>query len=242
MTKKTKKILLCALAALALLAAACWAYLADYYPAGEQAKALLSGDETVAVRAIDSGYLLDGPGQDAALIFYPGGKVECEAYLPLLHALAQAGTDCFLVRMPGNLALLGMNRAATLTREYAYAHWYLGGHSLGGVAAAMYASAHPEGIEGMVLLAAYSTKPLPDSLRALTLYGSEDGVLNRDKLAKCAQNLPADARMAVLPGGNHAQFGDYGPQKGDGAATVSPEEQLRWAVTEIQKMINGESL
>jgi hypothetical protein len=29
----------------------------------------------------------------------------------------------------------------------------------------------------------------------------------------------------VLEGGNHAQFGSYGPQRGDGTATLSASEQ-----------------
>jgi len=38
-------------------------------------------------------------------------------------------------------------------------------------------------------------------------------------------NWPENARETVIAGGNHAQFGDYGPQKGDGAAEISGEAQ-----------------
>ena len=96
----------------------------------------------------------------------------------------------------------------------------------GGAMAALYA-AREEGLAGLVLLAAYATKPL--ALPVLEIHGSEDGVLNRQKLMEGEQYLPDGALSLELPGGNHAQFGDYGPQKGDGLAAILPEEQ--WDLT-----------
>ena len=57
------------------------------------------------------------------------------------------------------------------------------------------------------------------------MYGSEDQVLNRGKLADSAALMPEGARTIEIVGGNHAGFGAYGPQEGDGTATVSAEEQ-----------------
>jgi hypothetical protein len=37
--------------------------------------------------------------------------------------------------------------------------------------------------------------------------------------------LLPDANGVELPGGNHAQFGDYGPQDSDGTTTIAPDEQ-----------------
>lgn len=59
----------------------------------------------------------------------------------------------------------------------------------------------------------------------LSLYGSEDQVLNREKLAQSHALMPANFTEAVIQGGNHAQYGDYGAQKGDGTATITAEEQ-----------------
>ena len=147
--------------------------------------------------------------------------------------------DCFLVRMPLNMAFMDLNAAAAVQADYAYDRWSLGGPSLGGAMAAVYAAEHGDGLSGLILLAAYATKPLDQHLAVLELHGSEDGVLNRDKLEQGRQYLPSSALAEELPGGNHAQFGDYGPQKGDGAATVSREEQTRWAVDRIEGMILG---
>ena len=81
-------------------------------------------------------------------------------YLPLLYKLAEQGMDCFLLKMPFNLAFLGQNKAEKIMDSYDYEYWYLSGHSLGGAMAASYASGHLDRLEGLVLLAAYPTKSL----------------------------------------------------------------------------------
>ena len=239
MKKRTKRVLLILALALVLLGAVCAVYFGTYSRATPEAAALLQGSDAVQVKAVSKGWLLDGPGTEDALIFYPGGKVEATAYLPLLTALAEDGVDCFLVRMPLNMAFMDLNAAAAVQADYAYDRWYIGGHSLGGAMAAVYAAEHGEGLSGLILLAAYATKPLDGRLAVLELHGSEDGVLNRDKLEQGRQYLPASALSEELAGGNHAQFGDYGPQRGDGTATISREEQTRWAVDRIEGMILG---
>lgn len=216
-------------AALLALAAAFWLYTADYYRADEAAKAALASDGAVTVSRTDYGWLFDGPSGERALIFYPGAKVEEIAYAPLLHRIAAEGIDVCLVEMPFRLAVLAPNRADRVMETEEYANWYIGGHSLGGAVAANYASDHGEKLRGLVLLASYATHPLDPELQVLLVVGSEDGVVNRAKLEAGMQYLPADAVFYTIPGGNHAQFGSYGPQRGDGEAWISPEEQ--WAET-----------
>ena len=43
------------------------------------------------------------------------------------------------------------------------------------------------------------------------MYGSEDGVLNMEKNGSYETTVEI-----VIPGGNHAGFGSYGAQNGDG--------------------------
>ena len=239
MSKKKKRVLLILGLALLLLGVACGIYFGTYSHASPEAAALLRGGSAVEVQAMDGGWLLNGPGTGDALVFYPGGKVEPTAYLPLLTALAEDGVDCFLVKMPLNLAIFDTDAAATVQDAYEYDRWYIGGHSLGGACAAMYAAEHGDRLSGLILLAAYATKPLDESLAVLELHGSEDRVVNRDKLAEGRRYLPASAVSEELAGGNHAQFGDYGPQKGDGVATVSRAEQTAWAADRIEQLILG---
>ena len=239
MKRRTKRVLLILGLALAALGLVCGVYFGTYSRATPQAAALLQGSDAVQVKAVDKGWLLDGPGTRDALIFYPGGKVEATAYLPLLTTLAADGLDCFLVKMPLDLAVFRTEAAAPIQKAYAYDRWYIGGHSLGGACAALYAARHPDRLSGLVLLAAYATKPLDEGLSVLELHGSEDGVLNRKKLEEGRKYLPASARSEELPGGNHAQFGAYGPQKGDGAAAVSREQQTAWTAERIEGLIFG---
>lgn len=205
----------------------------NYYHASEEAIALLDSTGSVTVTEIPEGLFVDGPGTDQALIFYPGGKVEYSAYLPICYAMAENGLDCFIVKMPFNYAFFGINRADTIMDQYSYDSYVMGGHSLGGAMAAIYTSKNPEQVDELLLLAAYSTKVIPDSVAVLTIYGSQDQVLNLDKLQESAQNLPADAVQLVLEGGNHAGFGNYGAQDGDGAADISQEEQQSQTVDAV---------
>ena len=196
--------------------------------------------DSVLVTEMPDGLYLDGPGDETALIFYPGAKVEYTAYLPLLSELADQGIDCFLIKMPCNLAIFGQNKAKNIMDSYEYDHWYLSGHSLGGAMTASYASGHLESLNGLVLLAAYPTKSLKsDSFSVLSLYGSEDGVLNMEKVEEGKAYMPVDYAEVCIEGGNHAQFGNYGEQKGDHAADISREEQQAQTVEAILKMMEA---
>ena len=230
MKKRARIILSVCLTFLLVIGIGGYAYMSDYYHADETALEAMAY-QTGRVQTEQDGDVIWFVPKDpiAGLIFYPGGKVEHTAYAPLLHACAENGILCALVRMPGNLAVLDANAADGLRKEYPeISTWYIAGHSLGGAMAANYAAAHAEDFDGLILLAAYSTKDLTGApLRVLSVYGSEDGVMNRESYEKNRANLPADTTEVVLDGGCHAQFGCYGPQAGDGIPAISGEEQLR---------------
>lgn len=225
-----------------IIAAGAW-YVNDYYHSEVSVETYSENGGVVKVVEINEGLFLDGSGERDAVIFYPGAKVEYTAYLPLFYALAEQGVDCFLVKMPFNLAFLGMNKADDIMAAYDYEHWYLAGHSLGGAMAASYASGHLDALDGLILLAAYPTKDLKaEDFRVLSVYGSEDGVVNRDKLMDGRQWMPdaADAYTELcIEGGNHAWFGNYGEQKGDGKATITRKMQQSQTVEAILKMLEG---
>ena len=237
---KWKKPIVISALLLVMVAAACAWYVNDYYHADENISEYLQENTSVFLTEISDGLYLDGPGKDTALIFYPGAKVEYTAYLPLLSGLAEQGIDCFLIKMPCNLAFLGKNKAEKIMDSYEYDHWYLSGHSLGGAMAASYASGHLESLDGLVLLGAYPTKNLKsDSFSVLSIYGSEDGVLNMEKVEEGKIHMPVDYTEICIEGGNHAQFGNYGEQKGDHAADISREEQQAQTVEAILNMMEA---
>ena len=97
--------------------------------------------------------------------------------------------------------------------------------------AAFYASGHGSLLQGAILFAAYPTKALDDDLLLFSIYGSEDGVLNRSNLSKGRRYAPDRYLEFVIEGVNHAQFGSYGKQKGDGEALISPEDQREQTVS-----------
>ena len=237
MTKKKsrKKLLLIIPIVLVALVAAFLIYVSIYYHA--QAQEIQSFTENASVSAqIEDGCIVYEPEEaDTGLIFYPGGKVEYTAYEPLMQVLADKGVLCILIKMPANLAVLDVNAADGFSELYPQIeHWYMAGHSLGGSMAATYISSHAEEFEGLVLLAAYSTSDLSDTdLKVLSIYGSEDGVMNREKYQKYLSNMPQNFTELVIEGGCHAGFGMYGAQKGDGSPTISSEEQIRVTAEDI---------
>lgn len=163
------------------------------------------------------------------IIFYPGGMVEAEAYAPLMHAVAEEGYLCVIVKMPMELAVLDADKANVVRNDYGnVADWYLGGHSLGGAMASAYAYENAGQIRGVILLAAYSADDISNQkLDVLSIYGTEDKVLNMQNYEKYRNNLPADMTETVIEGGNHAYFGNYGEQSDDGEAGITAEEQQR---------------
>ena len=210
-------------------------YFIDCNHAEKTATDLINGTENVSVIKVDSGLFLDGPGNDTALIFYPGAKVEYISYLPMLMNISASGVDCYLVQMPFNFALLGQNEADAIINNTNYSHYVLSGHSVGGIAAASYA-ANADKVDGVILLSAYPnvnlTKPV------LSIYGSQDKVLNIETYNE-SKALMANLTEFVIEGGNHEQFAYYGEQSGDGIATISPESQQKQAVDKIIEFINS---
>lgn len=184
--------------------------------------------ETELVKDTDAFIAYGDEESTTGLIFYPGAKVEETAYAPLMDALAEDGLFCVVVKMPERLAVLHPNAAEEILEQYdGVEEWYLAGHSLGGAMAANYAAKHESALSGLILLAAYPTKEL-EELPVLSIYGSEDQVLNRKKYEKSIV-LATVCTEYVIEGGNHAGFGNYGAQKGDGEAEISQEEQ--WQIT-----------
>ena len=174
----------------------------------------------------------------SGLIFYPGGKVDHRAYTSLMSQLADCGFLCVLLKMPLKLAVLAPDAADKVFIDFPeISHWIIVGHSLGGVMASYYAGKHPDLLDGVVMLAAYTTSDLRESgLKVLSLYGSEDKVLNLENYEKYHSNLPVDAVEFIIEGGNHAGFGSYGPQKGDGQAQITSNEQIRITTEKISEV------
>lgn len=236
---KKWKIFVAILAVLLVIILACGIYVGDYYRAGEVAVVAMADGSGITVTETKDRTVFAPDAPEAGLIFYPGGKVEYTAYAPLMKALAEKSILCVLLEMPCNLAVLDMSAAEGIPAEFPEIDtWYIGGHSLGGSMAASYAAEHTEEFSGLVLLAAYSTAEITD-LSVISLYGSEDGVMNREKYQECRKNLPENTVETVIEGGNHAFFGNYGLQDGDGEALITAEDQIVITAEELFAFIFG---
>ncbi len=235
-----KKRILILLAVLLVVTGGCAVYVSDYYRADEQAIEAFALGAGFEQQQLERGVIAFVPDEvTAGFIFYPGGKVEYTAYLPLMRLLASKGLLCILLKMPFNLAVLDVNAADGVKDYYPQVErWYIGGHSLGGSMAASYVSKHTDEFEGLVLLGSYSAADLSDSgLRVLSVFGSEDQVMDRAKYDKNRENLPSGFTETVIEGGCHAYFGMYGIQRGDGEATISGREQLMRTADAVMSMI-----
>ena len=225
--------------ALAIIVGACAIYLGDYYRADNEAIGAFLPQGTTWKEEPDGTIVFKPEGATKGFIFYPGGKVEYTAYVPLMQACAEQGVLCVLVEMPFNLAVLDMNAADGIQKEYPEIEdWYIGGHSLGGSMAASYLEKNAEDYEGLILLGSYSTADLSDTdLDVLSVFGSEDKVMNRKKYDENKSNLPTDFTEIVIDGGCHAYFGMYGAQDGDGTPTITNEEQIRSTIEHIVQIM-----
>ncbi len=216
------------LAILVLIAGGFFWYVSDYYRAEDVALEVLSAGDNIEVRD-DLTVLSPSYPTDTAVIFYPGAKVEAIAYLPLLDQLRQTGLTCVLVEMPFHLAIFDANAAEDVMEAFPdIQHWYMAGHSMGGAMASQFASERPDEVDGLILLGAYLYGDYsPED--TLTVYGS----LNQSVEDK----INYTENVVEIQGGNHAQFGNYGPQKGDLPAEITAEEQQAQTVAAITDFI-----
>ncbi|PSP95530.1 alpha/beta hydrolase [Halobacteriales archaeon QS_4_62_28] len=186
-------------------------------------------NENVSVGQAHGGHVLTptGTSSERAVIFYPGARVEPDAYLATFAPVVErSGVTVYIPDMPLNVGVLGVGTAGEIQAENdAVEHWYVGGHSLGGVAACRYAANSPGAVDGLVLFASYCDVDLsPQSLAVLSVTGSRDTVLDREAYAGGRNRLPADAQFHEIDGVNHSQFGSYRGQRGDSPGSVGDDE------------------
>jgi hypothetical protein len=206
-----------------------WARLSTAGPQPEAIAALTSTDE---VEVSTDKWLVFAPKHttpSTGFIFYPGGLVDPSAYAPPAQAIAAEGYLVAIVPMPLNLAVFGSGKATDVIESFPSINtWAIGGHSLGGAMAVRYTHQNPTQVEGLALWAAFPPEGNDLSQRdlaATSIYGTRDGLVSAEEIEASRLLLPGDTQFRAIEGGNHAQFGWYGPQKGDLPATISHADQ-----------------
>lgn len=176
----------------------------------------------------DGWYIYEAEDADKGLILYPGAKVEPEAYAYLAQELSKKNITVAIPSFSLNLPILDISKANEVIEKNDQIDWYIGGHSMGGVAASMYADRYLDRVSGLILLGAYtsSNDVLSESnLPVLSISGTEDGLSTPEEIKEYSSNLPQTTKFVEIPGGNHAYFGVYGSQSGDNEAQITVEEQ-----------------
>ncbi len=232
MKKKRHRIIIVLISSFLLIALVgfFWFYVSDYYKADEYARS--AAEHSMQLQELDDVrvfYPEDTVSRQIGFIFYPGGKVEAASYAPLLSRLSEQGITCVLIEMPFNLAVFDVNAAKKVYSHFPEIDtWYIGGHSLGGAMASSYAEKASTELTGIILLGAYSVSDT--NIPTVAIYGSNDMVLDKTK-------LPSSQSQIIIEGGNHANFGNYGEQEGDGVASITREEQQQQTVDSILSFI-----
>jgi pimeloyl-ACP methyl ester carboxylesterase len=176
-----------------------------------------------------------GRQPQAGFIFYPGGRVDYRSYAPLARAIAAQDYLVVIPPMPLSLAVFSPAKAGEIIAAHPEIQsWAVGGHSLGGAMAANFVKNNPGLAAGLILLASYpagSDNLTASGLKVLSIYGSADGLADSGNFEASHALLPADTRWVLIQGGNHAQFGWYGPQPGDGTAAIDRAAQQAQTVS-----------
>jgi len=198
----------------------------------------------------------------AGIIFYPGGLVDPHAYINALKALAlEDDRTVVIVKAASNLAILNSQKASAIANEITTINkWIIGGHSLGGSVSCIDVFNNPDDFEAMFLLAAYSTSDLSDStLPMISITASNDTVLDNEKFNDNKINLPEGIMITTpdeipnestlgstiyyeIAGGNHAQFGNYGNQEGDGTTTIDTDTQQSLVTAALRNFLSSNNL
>ena len=214
---------------------------------GERPASLAAfSDGAVSIDATNDGILMSPTGEasGAGLVFIPGAKVDPYAYLDKLRGVVGTGGTTVLILQPTlNLAILDPRGIDDVVGEInGVSSWYVGGHSLGGARACMLAAdsldSNGTRVDGLVLFGAYCANDISQSgLPVLSIGAENDGLSSRDDIADRADALPSDARFVEISGANHASFGDYGVQPGDGPVTAADAEVTAILTDELRAFL-----
>lgn len=233
------RILLGIVIVIALIAIAFLVYANIVMPADRTRSIEVRQNPAVSVTTTDHSIVMTptSGATGTGLVFIPGAKVDPYAYLYKLSGIVEsAGVTVVITEPTLNLAFFDQRPLSTFQADAPdVTTWFVGGHSLGGVRACQLAQT--PGLAGLVLFGSYCANDLSSSsLAVLSIGGSEDRLSTPQKIQDAAVQLPASADFVEIAGLNHAGFGDYGVQPGDGVATLTTEQE-RDAITENLRIV-----
>ncbi len=203
----------------------------------------LSADQ-IAVDALDDGggvtvdvsrsairLTPDAEPRTVGLAFYPGAKVDPQAYAHILRPIAEAGFPVVILKQPYNLAILDSDAADAVIGDPddAIDDWAVAGHSLGGAMASRYAEQQRDELTGLLFWAAWPVVDMSDRshLAVMSVFGTADEIADPADIVERMPDLPTTTEYVAIDGAIHSFFGDYGLQRGDGTPGVSRADAQR---------------
>ena len=242
--KIIRRIIIIVIAAVILLSAVIVGMcLFNERPAVQAASVYRNAYSDTAIKIADDGgveIIPQNNKDDIGIIFYVGAQIKPDAYIPFLARLAGQGYACFIPNLSFNMAALEPAAADDIISSHPeIKSWILAGHSMGGLTASGYADDHRDTVDGLILVAAYSNRDISDAeLPVLAVFGDTDGVMNKELYNKRLEWNPEDFEEHIIPGANHAQYGDYGEQPRDNEAAITAEEQQKQTADIILDWLN----
>jgi hypothetical protein len=176
-------------------------------------------------------YVVDQPKKN--IIIVPGGKVKPQSYQYLAASLALSGYDVMIVKTLFNLAVLTPNYGSRFIKDDI--DNVVIGHSLGGTVASVF-SQGDDRITEIIFLASYPISDVSDK-EVLIITAEFDEVLDMSDVQNSTDYLPSSYVLYQVTGGNHAQFGWYGPQKDDGTSLITTKEQQDIIINQVLDFI-----
>ncbi len=174
------------------------------------------------------------------ILYVPGARVNPYSYLYPLSEVAASGTTVVIMDPLMNMALFDTRSLDELALAAPnISDWVLSGHSLGGVRACVLAD--DPAVIGLVLMGSYCAMDISSlEIPVLQVLASNDGLIDPAAVTVSSSLVPDSTRVITLEGANHASFGTYGPQPGDGIATLTRSE-VRDALTAVfQDVLTGD--
>lgn len=217
-------------------------YVITPYKASTEIQPILEKAEVIKVDKTNL-YYFEGnqPASNQGYVIYPGGRVEAGAYSGLCNQLAIISSGCVIVEMPLNFAFLPHIKLSKTIQNTQLNNKKITviGHSLGGPFLArdlLDSDIENLYINRFVLLGSFSDVDVSDlNVQTFSFIGEND-LLIKDNDQENKDNLPANTNYYIVEGGNHASWGDYGNQSGDGDATISNKQQQLFL---IEKLLNA---
>lgn len=160
------------------------------------------------------------------LVFFPDQRVDSRAEAPVLRQLAEAGYTVVVLAEPLGLDDPDPDEASDAVGRFPeVTRWVVGGHGVGGNAAAQWAAENAgAAAQGLVLHAASPTADLSGApIPVRSIWGTLDTVVPAADIAASRHVLPPDTDFVRLPGVIHSSFADYGPLRGEKRSPFEPD-------------------